>query len=878
MKAGMKRYIAFAAAMGLMVAALPQTVLSEDVSQKQVIAAEDADQKEARKEAEEKKEQERKAEEARKAAEAKKAADAQKVAEAQKAAEAQNPSQAEASGTQSQSSETASDTSGQQASEASNTSGQQGSETSGTPDQTIAGAPGTQSQPLSEASGSQGQPAAEESKPQSQPSTEEADTDSKDQSAAGSEVTADGEEASDAQDDGENPSEDPESEESAQEEAVLTPLEGADNTESEEEELEAADDPEADQYTYSFESATVAAPSLDGTYVLGDSVSLFPVPTTTYTIKVTAVSPEGDSDPENIVETITGGGTWQCKTSTSGWTDMSTIPSDKSEVHARYHMPAGTLSFKGPDDKTHEINVEAVDSEEMLLDRMYPQLFSPTIAQNGNNADYSFSLSGYPGISITLSLVNASGSQVGSATKTMSDLPSGMNVINHFFSSDWSVNLFGLKESDLNQTVRLMVTQNPVSGDAIGPCAPFYSNELFLVSAISGKVTIPSTIHIGDDVTADISGVKNPSKMTLTYQWYLGGKSVSEATDSTYTVSIEDLVAAGSKVLSCSVTDVLDKTLYSQEVTVLPLDLSAPNVDVDWEEEATYTGKKSFPKEISVTTTSYEVPEDMWKVTRVKGKNCVNPGKAWMKITGTSEYVINSRKVQYTIKGQSEKKETKAAKAAPADLTVTDSLGAPKKYEVRIIEEISQTEEQNAEQEEALAESVRIYEILTFDDNTVVGDTVYSQRNLHITRDMINKAKDAGCSSIRLRVADGGIDLAVLELSKDSYMVYFAPDDGRGASEDEKAVLNRYQPQGEIYRVSVRTNNEYGEDVDVIDTMLKARVLLYGDRDEQTQFLLLSHDTLEPTVNNAEKKSAGGDSYLSGHIFKRSLYTATLVD
>ena len=60
MKAGMKRYIAFAAAMGLMVAALPQTVLSEDVSQKQVIAAEDADQKEARKEAEEKKEQERK--------------------------------------------------------------------------------------------------------------------------------------------------------------------------------------------------------------------------------------------------------------------------------------------------------------------------------------------------------------------------------------------------------------------------------------------------------------------------------------------------------------------------------------------------------------------------------------------------------------------------------------------------------------------------------------------------------------------------------------------------------------------------------------------------------------------------------------------------
>ena len=235
-----------------------------------------------------------------------------------------------------------------------------------------------------------------------------------------------------------------------------------------------------------------------------------------------------------------------------------------------------------------------------------------------------------------------------------------------------------------------------------------------------------------------------------------------------------------------------------------------------------------------------------------------------MKIKGISEYVIGSRKVKYTIKGgqSEEKKETKAA---PADLTVTDSLGVAKKYEIRIVEET-----QN--------ETVKIYEVRTFDDNTVVDETVYSQRNLHITRDMINKAKDAGCSFIRFHVEDGGIDLAVSELPGDSYMVYFAPDDGRGASSDEKAVLESYQPKGDIYRVSVRTVNEYGEDIDVIDTMLKARVLLYGNRDEHTQFLLLSHDTLEPAVNNAKKKSANGENYLSGRIYRRSLYTATLVD
>ena len=142
---------------------------------------------------------------------------------------------------------------------------------------------------------------------------------------------------------------------------------------------------------------------------------------------------------------------------------------------------------------------------------------------------------------------------------------------------------------------------------------------------------------------------------------------------------------------------------------------------------------------------------------------------------------------------------------------------------------------------------------------------------------MIDKAKEAGCSVIRLRVKDGGIDLAISELTKDSYIVRLAPEDGKELTSEESSILAQYNPKGEMYRVSVRTKNADGEEIDVIDTMLEAKALLFGDREANTECLQIAYDNLEPAVNNVKIKSAGSTNYLSASIFKRSLFSGTLV-
>ena len=664
------------------------------------------------------------------------------------------------------------------------------------------------------------------------------------------------------------------------EEELTAAEETAPEAEETEEDLEAAEGEET--YAYALDSIDVGTPSLGGPYTIETSISGLTAPATTYTIAVTHTFPDSTVEDMTKEEAVSDAGIWQYGTSSSGpWSELTTVPSDKSEVYVRYYVPARELSFMGMDGTEQSLSVPEAASEAVVLNRKYPQLFSPTIAQNGNYADYAFTMDGYPGTSITMCLVNRSGAMIGSGTVNMTDLPSAKKVVNHFLSGEWDLNLFGLQESDINQYVRLKVVQNEVATDAISPCDPFYSNELYLVSPIRGKVALPSPISVGTEVSVDKSQMKNISNLGLNYQWYLGAgdsaKPISGGNDSTYIVSIEDLVSYGSKVLSCSITDVLGKTLYTQEVTVQPLDLSSPEVDIDWDEEAVYTGSKTFPSDIIVSVGSYEIPKDMWKVGKVSGKNCVNIGEAWMTIKGIGEFVTGSVKVKYKIGNGSkpQPKPTPAPKAAPApeDLTVTDSLGKAKRYEIRIVDETSEDQSEDADQ----AVAAKIYEVNTFDDSTVDGETVYSQRNLHITRDMINKAKEAGCSVIRLRVKDGGIDLAISELTKDSYTVRLAPEDGKDLTSEESSILAQYNPQGEMYRVSVRTKNADGEEIDVIDTMLEAKALLFGDREANTECLQIAYDNLEPAVNNVKVKRAGSTNYLSASIFKRSLFSGTLV-
>ena len=852
----MRRHIGIVVALALLMTAPPQFVLSEDMVPVEILTADSQDDAGDA--------------EVQAAAEAEAQAAAQAAAEAEAQAAAQAAAEAEAQAAAQAAAEAEAQAAAQAAAEA-------------------------EAQAAAEAQAQAAAQAAAQAEAQAAPEAESAAVETLADSAPAPTQSAESVELSD-ETDGADDSQSVEEQEALSEETESTQpaeevmlasediTEAATEAEETEEDLEAAEG--EDTYAYAFESAEVETPSLGGPYTLGSSLGGLAAPSTSYRITVTHTLPDSTIENTTVVQTVSGSGTWQRGTSSSGpWEilDLSTVPSDKSEVYVRYCVPETELSFMGMDGTEQVLSVPKAESEAVLLSRKYPQLFSPTIAQNGSVADYAFTMEGYPGTSITLCLVDASGATLGGGTVTMTDLPSSKKVVNHFLNADWDINIFGLQESDINQHVRLKVVQNAVDGDAISPCDPFYSNELYLVTPIRGKVALPAAISVGDEVAVDLSQMKNVSNLGLNYQWYLGGgdsaKAVSGGNGSTYIVSIEDMIAYGSKVLSCSVTDVLGKTLHTQEVTVQPLDLSGSKVDIDWDEEAVYTGSKSFPTGIIVSVGGYEVPEDMWKVSKVNGKNCVNIGEAWMKIKGLGEYVTGVATVKYKIGNgtKPQPKPTPAPKAAPApapaDLTVTDSLGKAKRYEIRIVDETSEDQSENADQ----ADAARIYEVNTFDDSTVDGEIVYSQRNLHITRDMINKAKEAGCSVIRLRVKDGGIDLAISELTKDSYTVRLAPEDGKDVTSEESNILSQYNPQGEMYRVSVRTKNADGEEIDVIDTMLEAKALLFGDREANTECLQIAYDNLEPAVNNVKIKSAGSTNYLSASIFKRSLFSGTLV-
>ncbi len=845
MKRRMRRHIGIVAALALLMTLPPQFVLSEDMVPVQILTADSQD------EAEQAEMQAAAEAEAQAAAEA----EAQAAAEAEAQAAAQAAAEAEAQAAAQAAAEAEAQAAAQAAAEAEAQAAAEAEAQAAAQAAAEAEAQAAVETPV-EAAPAQGAESSE--------SPDEADEADDSQSAEEQEVLP----------------EETEGSEPAEEELTAAE-ETAPEAEETEEDLEAAEGEET--YAYALDSIDVGTPSLGGPYTIETSISGLTAPATTYTIAVTHTFPDSTVEDMTKEETVSDAGIWQYGTSSSGpWSELTTVPSDKSEVYVRYYVPARELSFMGMDGTEQSLSVPEAASEAVVLNRKYPQLFSPTIAQNGNYADYAFTMDGYPGTSITMCLVNRSGAMIGSGTVNMTDLPSAKKVVNHFLSGEWDLNLFGLQESDINQYARLKVVQNEVATDAISPCAPFYSNELYLVSPIRGKVALPSPISVGTEVSVDKSQMKNISNLGLNYQWYLGAgdsaKPVSGGNDSTYIVSIEDLVSYGSKVLSCSITDVLGKTLYTQEVTVQPLDLSSPEVDIDWDEEAVYTGSKTFPSDIIVSVGSYEIPKDMWKVGKVSGKNCVNIGEAWMTIKGIGEFVTGSVKVKYKIGNGSkpQPKPTPAPKAAPApapeDLTVTDSLGKAKRYEIRIVDET--TEDQSEDEQ---AEAAKIYEVNTFDDSTVDGETVYSQRNLHITRDMINKAKEAGCSVIRLRVKDGGIDLAISELTKDSYTVRLAPEDGKDLTSEESSILAQYNPQGEMYRVSVRTKNADGEEIDVIDTMLEAKALLFGDREANTECLQIAYDNLEPAVNNVKVKSAGSTNYLSASIFKRSLFSGTLV-
>ena len=144
----------------------------------------------------------------------------------------------------------------------------------------------------------------------------------------------------------------------------------------------------------------------------------------------------------------------------------------------------------------------------------------------------------------------------------------------------------------------------------------------------------------------------------------------------------------------------------------------------------------------------------------------------------------------------------------------------------------------------------------------------------------LRQLKEQGYTSVSSPLIAKELGYSEEQIRKDLQLVSNEagrPKKGRNIDKLIGAILAQYNPKGEMYRVSVRTKNADGEEIDVIDTMLEAKALLFGDREANTECLQIAYDNLEPAVNNVKIKSAGSTNYLSASIFKRSLFSGTLV-
>ena len=148
--------------------------------------------------------------------------------------------------------------------------------------------------------------------------------------------------------------------------------------------------------------------------------------------------------------------------------------------------------------------------------------------------------------------------------------------------------------------------------------------------------------------------------------------------------------------------------------------------------------------------------------------------------------------------------QTKAAAAAPKaevkDLTVTNQAGEAKGYAATV----------SILKDEDLKETGRVYKIKADPekntDGTPVtdenGNIVWKLRNLHITAELVKKAKDAECTAIRFELGDASAQIGLDALAQaGTYTLTLAPVNASELTEQELSAAAGYEREGSFYGV-----------------------------------------------------------------------------
>ena len=127
------------------------------------------------------------------------------------------------------------------------------------------------------------------------------------------------------------------------------------------------------------------------------------------------------------------------------------------------------------------------------------------------------------------------------------------------------------------------------------------------------------------------------------------------------------------------------------------------------------------------------------------------------------------------------------------------------------------------------------------------GGPVYEQRNLHLSRGLLDALTSLGYTHIRFALGDAALEWQIAEMTEDGYVVRLAPMEADELSQAEKDAIGAVETLTGSYRARVTAVIE-GEEVDVTNAIPSLTVIFDAEsvrklaKGEAAQLLLVPND------------------------------------
>ena len=302
-------------------------------------------------------------------------------------------------------------------------------------------------------------------------------------------------------------------------------------------------------------------------------------------------------------------------------------------------------------------------------------------------------------------------------------------------------------------------------------------------------------------------------------------------------------------------------TICEMRVEVAPKDISGMTADAI--PAQTETGKALTP---AVTVRDGDTVLTAGADYTVAYANNIKPGTATVTITGIGNYA-GTLTTTFTIReaekdDEDENDESTVETLTPAqqaenltageavDGIVTDRNGETMPY-VPSTGEVTDEETQ-----EVLQRTLVIAADPLLDENGQPilrdGEPVYEQRNLHLSRGLLDALAERGYTHIRFALGDTALEWLIAEMTEDGYVVRLAPMEADELSQAETEAIGETEALTSSYRARITAMIE-GEETDVTNALpsltaifdaASVRELAEG---ETPQLLLVPNDG-EPEV------------------------------